>query len=53
MTNLATRVKPKDGNEVSLDDVDVLDGFLVVGLRPIVRLWDLGLQGACPSWGSF
>ena len=25
----------------------------VVRLRPIVRMWDLGLRGECPLWGSF
>ena len=25
----------------------------VVGLSTTVRLWDLSLQGQCPSWGSF
>ena len=25
----------------------------VIGFRPIIRLWDLGLQGECPPWGSF
>ena len=24
-----------------------------VGISPIVRLWDLGLQVDCPPWGSF
>ena len=27
--------------------------WLVVGLSPIVRLWDLGLLVECPPWGSF
>ena len=26
--------------------------WLVVAARPIVRLWDLGLQGECSPWGS-
>ena len=26
---------------------------LIVVLRPIVFLWDLGLQGECPPWGVF
>ena len=28
-----------------------LIGWLIVGLRPIVRLWDLGQQGECPPLG--
>ena len=28
-------------------------GCLVVGLRPTVRMWDLGLQGECPPLEVF
>ena len=37
----------------SIINLFLKDGWLVVGLKPIVRLWDLGLQGECPPWGVF
>ena len=27
-------------------------GWLVVGLSPVVGLWDLGLYVECPPWGG-
>ena len=31
----------------------IVHGWLVVGLRPIVRMCGLGVRGGCPPWGSF
>ena len=30
-----------------------IDGWLVVGIRSIVRMWNLGVWGECPLYGSF